>query len=228
MLINSGTNHITLSYKDLNKSFNDFAIDKLSSKKLTKNEKKLLNFILNILHTYDINELMPASSMIAFMMGGCGLDYPQVLSSAINSFGGNHFCFTKMAEFMINNFTTHEDYYPGFGHPIFKDKDPRVEAILQKMKSLNIKSSTVDKCLNFSKQKKLILNIGGVSVAILLDLGFDKYTVNYFPIISRMLGITLIYKKIKQNKLRFATSLDNIDKYKNLFQHSSIDNAKLS
>jgi len=218
LLIKTSTNTITLSYKDLNKDCISFAIEKLTDKKLKKNEIKLLNFIFNILHTYDANELMPASSMIAFMMGGCGLDYPQVLSSAINSFGGNHFCFTKMAEFIINNFKTNDKYYPGFGHPIFKNADPRVEAILEKLIELKCNCPTIYKCLEFSKKSKLPLNIGGASVAILLDFGFDKNTINYFPIISRMLGITLIYKKIKNNNLRFATSLDNIDKYKNLFE----------
>lgn len=227
-MIHSETNHITISYEDLNKSFHEFAIKKLINKKLNKREIKLLNFILNVLYTYEVDELLPASSMIAFLTSGCGLDFPQVIASSINSFGKNHFCFTEMAEFILSDFKTDLKYYPGFGHPVHKKQDPRIIAIVKKMQELKTKSNKLEKAFEFSKQKNICLNIGGCCVAILLDLGFDKYTINYFALISRILGLSLIYKKVKENDLRFATSKDSIEKYKNLFQHSSLDNAKLS
>lgn len=211
-------NFISSQSKVFDKNFVIFATKKLINKKLNTNESKLLNFIINILYQFESDELIPSSSMISFLMAGGGLDYPQVISSSINCFGKNHFCFTEMAEFILNDFKTDSKYYPGFGHPIFKDKDPRIEVIVSKMKKLKIKSNNLLKAFKFAKEKKIPLNIGGCCIAILLDLGFDKYTVNYFPVISRILGLSIIYKKVKQNNLRFATSKDNIDKYKHLFE----------
>lgn len=205
----------------MNKNFIEFAVFKLIDKKLSKKETIIINFMLNLMHTFDLEELIPASSMIAFLMTGCGLDYPQVLSASINSFGKNHYCFTDIANFMLNNFKTESKYFPGFGHPVFKDKDPRVEAIIELMQDLKYESPTLKKAIKFSESKKINLNIGGICAAILIDCGFDSYTINYFPVISRMLGISLIYKKLKNNNVRFATSLDNIDKYKNLFKKNS-------
>lgn len=221
-------NSTNLPYKDLNNNFINYAVKKLTNKKITKNEEKLLNYLLNILYQFEYDELMASSSMIAFLMTGAGLDYPQVISSSINCFGKNHLCFTEMAEFILNGYKTDLKYYPGFGHPIFKKEDPRIIAITSKMQKLKIQSKNLEQSFVFAKEKNICLNIGGCCVAILLDLGFDKYTINYFPSISRILGLSLIYKKVKQNNLRFATSKDSIEKYKNLFQHSSIDNAKLS
>jgi len=221
-------NFINLPYKDLNKDFISYATQKLINKKLNKKQIKLLNFIVNILYQFEYDELTPSSSMIAFLMSGAGLDYPQVISSSINSFGKNHLCFTEMAEFILNDYKINSKYYPGFGHPIFKGQDPRIIAIIKQMEKLNIKSKKLQKSLSFAKEKDICLNIGGCCVAVLLDLGFDKYTVNYFPSISRMLGLSLIYKKSKEKNLRFATAKDSIDKYKNLFQHSNLDNTELS
>ena len=177
--------------------------------------------MLNLMHSFDLEELLPASSMIAFLMTGCGLDHPQVLSSSINCFGKNHYCFTDMATFMLNDFKTDQKFYPGFGHPVFKQEDPRVKAIIDLLRELKHKSPTLNKALKFSSEKNISLNIGGICTAILIDCGFDAHNINYFPIISRMLGISLIYKKLKNNKARFATSLDSIDKYKNLFAKQS-------
>ena len=50
-----------------------------------KKEKEILNLIFQEFHDFDLNPLVPNSSMIAFLMSGCGLDYCQVLSSSLNS-----------------------------------------------------------------------------------------------------------------------------------------------
>jgi citrate synthase len=199
----------------------NFAVQKLINKKLNKKQRKLLNILFEIFHTMEFNELTPASSMICFMMSGAGLDFPQVVSSSVNCFGKNHGCFTKMAQFMLGGFKTNEKYYPGFGHSIYKKEDPRVKFLIEKIMDLKLKCPTVQKCIKFSQKKKITLNIGGASVAILLDLGFDEDSVNYFPIISRMLGWLLIYKKIKRNKIKFITSLDSIEKYQKFFVKNS-------
>jgi len=196
----------------------DFICLKLNGKKCTKNQKKVLNLLFQNLYSFETNELLPNSSMIAYLMTGCGLDYPQVLSSAINSFGDAHLPVTKICQFIMNDFQNNEKYYPGFGHPVYKTIDPRVNRLVKLVKKLKIKSVYIDKCLKFSEEKNICFNIGGFSGAFLIDIGFDIYSANYISIISRMLGLSMIYKKSKQNKLRFATSLDNIDKYKNLFE----------
>lgn len=200
----------------------DFICLKLNGKKCTKNEKKVLNLLFQNLYSFENNELLPNSSMIAYLMTGCGLDYPQVLSSAINSFGDAHLPVTKICQFIINDFKNNEKYYPGFGHPVYKQIDPRVEDLVKLVKKLKITSINIDKCIKFSQEKNICFNIGGFTGAFLIDIGFDIYSANYIPIISRMLGLSIIYKKTKKNKLRFATSLDNIHKYKKL---SEKDNA---
>ena len=197
--------------------FLEFAYSKLLNKKISNKQKKILNLLLIELYDFEPNSLIPNSSMICFLTAASERDYPQSIASAINCFGNAHFPFTKIAEFILNDFKTSDKYYPGFGHPIYKKNDPRIESLIYKIKQLKYNTPYIEKCLKFSKTNDLPLNIGGFCAAALLDIGFDIHTINYFPTISRMLGLSLVYSKVKNNNLRSATSLDIIEKYKHLF-----------
>jgi len=195
---------------------NEFLIsifEKLNDKKLNKKEVKLLNFILQKLFIFEDNNLRPPSSMITMLSTSCGLDYPQIIASTVNTFGIKHFCITQTAEFILNNFQTENIHYPGFGHPEYKNGDPRVHEIIRFLKTNKIKSEKFTKLIEFGLNQKIHPNILGASVAVLLDLGCDIHTINYFPIISRMVGFTLIYKKAKIKKIKFNDSYKSIGKF---------------
>lgn len=195
---------------------NDFlasVFEKLNNKKLNKKQIKVLNFVLQKLFMFEDNNLRPPSSMITMLSTTCGLDYPQTLASAINTFGVKHFCITETAEFILNNFKTNKKYFPGFGHPEYKNGDPRVKDIINFLNRNKIKSEKFIKLIEFGSNKKIYPNILGASVAILLDLGCSIYTINYFPIMARMVGFTLIYKNAKLAKIKFNDSIKSIKQY---------------
>lgn len=209
--------------KNSTKDLLSFICYKLLDKNINNKEKEILNLVFQEFHDFDVNPLVPNSSMIAFLMSGCGLDYSQVLSSALNSFGEAHLPITKIVVFITNDFKTTEKYYPGFGHPIYKKNDPRVTKLIQAIKNIGYKTPHVDSCIKFSQEKNICLNIGGFSTALLLDVGFDINNIHYLLIISRMLGISNVYKTVKKNKLRFVTSTDNISNHKHLFSKERFD-----
>lgn len=200
---------------------NDFltsVFEQLNNKRLNKKEIKVLNFVLQKLFMFENNNLRPPSSIITMLSTSCGLDYPQTIASVINTFGVKHFCITETAHFILNDFKTNKKYFPGFGHPEYKNGDPRVKDIIKFLNENKFKSQKFIKLIKFGLNKKVHPNILGASVAILLDLGCSIHTINYFPIIARMVGFTLIYKKTKLAKIKFNDSIKSINQYNKTYQ----------
>ena len=85
--------------------------------------------------------------------------------------------------------------FPGFGHVIYKDKDPRAEALLTKAKELGIAgeyTARAKKCeseLEKQSGKHLPINIDGTLAALLLELKFDSGLGNAFFVLARLPGI---------------------------------------
>jgi len=82
----------------------------------------------------------------------------------------------------------------GFGHKVYKEKDPRTQAIVVVCKDLNYTSKFIDRAQAIETAlkengKKLCLNVDGVAAAILLGMGFPPSVGKGFFIIGRTPGL---------------------------------------
>ena len=196
-------------------SFFESLFLKLNNKQITSEQNKLLEFIAAELFTFEDDEIEPPSSMIALQATACGQKLPQVLASSINTFGVHHACFSEALQFIINGYKTDKKYYPGFGHPRYKDFDPRTKRVLEKALIINYSNDNIQKSCEYSHAVGLPLNIGGLTACVLLDCGCNVYNADLFPIICRSVGLTLIHQNAKQEKIKFSSSYDIIRKYNN-------------
>lgn len=186
---------------------------KLNNSEINEVQNEILEYLALELITFNDDEIEPPSSLIALQASACGQKLPQVISSSINVFGIHHACFSDIAKFILNNFKTNEKIYPGFGHPKYKNHDPRTEKVLKKINSLHYKSENIDKCQKFSHAVGLPFNIAGLTTCILLDCGCNIYNIDMFFIICRTVGLTMIYQKTKEKNIKFSSSYDIVRKY---------------
>jgi citryl-CoA lyase len=95
----------------------------------------------------------------------------------------------------VFNYIENKIFFPGFGHKIYKDFDPRTKKLYALAKELNLAGEYLQLAFNLEKEfksqkgKKLCLNVDGFIAAMLLDLGFDASLGKAFFIISRIPGI---------------------------------------
>lgn len=84
---------------------------------------------------------------------------------------------------------------PGYGHKIYKEKDPRAETLYKTAINLKFPTEYFDKAYEIEKELQketgvnLPLNIDGAIAAILLQLGFDWRIGKAFFILGRMPGM---------------------------------------
>ncbi len=85
----------------------------------------------------------------------------------------------KSAEEVVAEAIKNKGKLAGYGHKVYKDEDPRTEAIFAKAKELELSQKYIDKAVaigqEFEKQsgKKLPINFDGAIAAIISELGFD-------------------------------------------------------
>jgi citrate synthase len=80
---------------------------------------------------------------------------------------------------------------PGYGHPLHKAKDPRVEALL----TVATESGVAGRCIEIARDveqlvaeilgKPLVMNVSGAIGAVLLDAGYPLLAVKGVPILAR-------------------------------------------
>lgn len=186
---------------------------KLNNKHITDSQNEILELIADEIFSFDDDEIEPPSSAIALYSTACGQKLPQVIASSINVFGVNHACFSSALKFITDDYKTDNKIYPGFGHPKYKDVDPRTQKILTKISEINYISMNVQNSCAFAKTINLPLNIGGLTACILLDCGCNVYNADIFPIICRSVGFTLIHQKAIHKKIKFSSSYDILRTY---------------
>lgn len=83
----------------------------------------------------------------------------------------------------------------GFGHRLYKERDPRVQALFKKARTLGFYGKFVKKALKLEHllklhtKKVLPINIDGALAALFLELGFDWRLARGFFIIGRTAGL---------------------------------------
>ncbi len=200
---------------------------------LTKNEPtkeilKFLNELCKILVDFEANPIEPPSSCVVAVTANCGASFTQAASAGLNCITDKHFLFSSICDFIEKNherrpidvfkeFKNKGLKLPGFGHPSIKGEDDRVLKVIEMAKKLKSNNSKLSFMVILGRQVDADLNIGGAATAALLDMGFDKNGVIYFPLMARMFGWLKIYQELDKEKDPLLPSDVFIEKYKEIF-----------
>ena len=92
---------------------------------------------------------------------------------------------------IVNYALTTKERIPGYGHKVYKDKDPRAEVILAKAKKLKLSGKYFQKAIAIrtllaKNGKKLPLNIDGALAAAISEMGMDWRLGKAIFILGRM------------------------------------------
>jgi|SRR3989344_3810160 len=101
----------------------------------------------------------------------------------------------KSAKEIVGNALKNKERLPGYGHKIYKDADPRAEALMKMAEKLKLSgkyaklAQDIQKELKTQSGKDLPLNIDGAQAALLSELGFDAGLAKSIFILSRLPGL---------------------------------------
>lgn len=98
------------------------------------------------------------------------------------------------AKDIVTHAFVQKERLPGFGHKVYKDKDPRAEELLDAATRLEIAGVHTKKVRAIAEEiknhnKSLALNIDGAMAAILSDMGFSWRIVNGCFLLGRLVGM---------------------------------------
>jgi citrate synthase len=182
----------------------------ITGRKPTDDEKKLFNALLVASMDHGIN---PASGFVPRVVAASGNDPLKAMASVFLALGPYHGgavaaamqLFLQIVEegrddleaqaiSFIKEYRSQERRLPGFGHPVYKDVDPRTNTLfaLARQSQLDLHfldlALLVETHLENEAGRKLVLNIDGALAAVLLTLGFQPDTGNALFALARAAG----------------------------------------
>lgn len=98
-------------------------------------------------------------------------------------------------EDVVAEYVSRKKNIPGFGHPIYKDEDPRAAIIYEKAKESGVplaafeKAYAIESALRESKGRKLPLNIDGAFAAATLAFGMPPSAAKAIFVLARTAGM---------------------------------------
>lgn len=201
----------------MTKDFIDQIIFSLTEKKINNKQRRILKACFDEFWEFSDDPIEPPSSQICLLTASCDQKLPQALSSAINSFGEVHFPFRNVCEHIkrcyIKSYRYSNAKIPGFGHPKYKNGDPRVKKLLILCEKIKYNSYSLPFMLEIAKDYHLKLNFAGFLTCILMDCGCDEHNIEAFPIICRTIGLTKVYRTAKLKRIKFQSGYDVIKEY---------------
>ncbi len=96
---------------------------------------------------------------------------------------------------IVRRITSLKEKIPGFGHRLYKEKDPRAEALFEHARTLGFfgpfakKARDIEAAFERASGKHLPINIDGAMAALLLELGFDPRLAWGIFIFARIAGL---------------------------------------
>lgn len=176
----------------------------------TPAESKLFNAILIACIDHGIE---PASGFVPRVVASSGNSILTAMASSLLALGPYHGgAITPAMEFfseihqqvtddlestsldLIRNYKNSSRRIPGFGHPIYKDLDPRSQEIFKLARQQNLETKfmdtalTVETLLEQETGRKLVLNIDGAIASLLLTFGFVPSVGNGIFGLARVAG----------------------------------------
>jgi citrate synthase len=100
----------------------------------------------------------------------------------------------KDAAAVVREFRNSGRRMPGFGHPVHRQQDPRVVALLELAAEWDISAAhtalahDLERCLEQELGRRLPMNVDGVIAALLCDMEIDPALGKTFFIVSRAAG----------------------------------------
>lgn len=168
------------------KTFSEAAFLLLKGVLSNENERKLFDAILVSCVEHGIE---PPSAFVPRVSVSVGNPMNAALAAGMLAIGEHHggaiekaaFLFQqeKSAVEIVSEVVAAGERFPGFGHKVYKDKDPRAELLLEKAESLGFSGAFAKKARECGEElenqtgKHFPLNIDGVIAALMLELGFD-------------------------------------------------------
>lgn len=183
-------------------SFPDAVFFILSGKMPTIAESQLFNVILisSIEHGVET-----PSAYVARTVASTGNSINAAIAAGVLTIGEHHggagegaakiFQSGKSAKEIVAEAIKNKVRLPGYGHKIYKDADPRAQALLKiadkvKLSGKYVKlAQGIQKELKAQSGKDLPLNIDGAQAALLLEIGLDWGLVKSVFILSRLPGL---------------------------------------
>ncbi|MBB6454577.1 citrate synthase [Salirhabdus euzebyi] len=212
----SDSENILIYGKDLcndligNVNLGDMAFIAATHRLPTENESRMLNAIMVALceHGFTPSSIStrltylgaPESTQAAVAAGllGAGNVYlgsmestARVLQESVGFYG--NLDNDEMVNKILSNYK--DKRFPGFGHPIHKQVDPRSKKLFEMAENLGFKKgyskliTDIHKSLCEIKQKEIVLNASGAVGAILSDMGFKWNIVKCFALAARSVGL---------------------------------------
>jgi len=189
-------------------------------------EKTILNAILVSAIDHGIN---PASGFVPRVVASSGGDVLSAMAASLLAIGPYHggaisaamnifktineegFDIEKACNNLVDSYSVDKKRIPGFGHPVYKDFDPRAKELfdLARKNDMDIQfmniakqlEHSLDDKLSYKIKKKLILNIDGAIAALLLTIGIDSMAGNAIFGLARVAGsIAHIVEEQKSDK----------------------------
>ena len=124
----------------------------------------------------------------------------------------------KTARDIVAAFLREKKAIPGFGHKIYKDRDPRAVALYEKARLLKLplaaftKAHAIEAELEKMKGKRVPLNVDGAIAASLLTLQFSPKAGKALFAIPRLAGMTAhILEEYAQGNSYYRLSEDEVE-----------------
>lgn len=170
------------------------------------------------------NGVEAPSIFVPRVVASAGNNFQSALAASMLSIGEKHGGAAEKAAFIFasgksaKEIVDENKILPGFGHKIYKDTDPRTEALFQKAKSLGfsckyfVLAKEVEKELAGKKGKKLPLNIDGSLACCMLELGLDYRLGKALFLIARIVGASAhILEELQQNNSYYRLEGEEIE-----------------
>jgi citrate synthase len=115
---------------------------------------------------------------------------------------------------LIQEYRTNKMAFPGYGHPLHRGGDPRVERLLAVSSGLGGAGSHVaaaraaENAIREITGKSLVLNISGAIPAVLLDCGFPLQGLKGVPILARTASLVAHLVEEQMHPIGFIISDD--------------------
>lgn len=100
------------------------------------------------------------------------------------------------AKEVIRDFREKKKRIPGFGHPYYKDADPRAERLFEIARNAGVKGDYIERIkileeeIEKSAGKKIVLNVTGALGAVLSEIHFPPKAMRAVSAVGRAAGLT--------------------------------------
>lgn len=181
----------------------------LVGRKPEKSEKVILNAILVSAIDHGIS---PASGFVPRAVASSGGNILMAMASSILSLGPKHGGsvsaamevyqqiieesedIEKSSENLVDQYRIENKRIPGFGHPVYKDQDPRAKVLFELARKNNLRieymniAKQLEHTIEAKLNKKLVLNIDGAIAALLLSIGIKPKAGNAIFALAKVAG----------------------------------------